>query len=151
MARAQERDLRQWLYGDFAAGPTSVATALRTAGAEVEDTHGIPVEIVIVGDCPNSERANAVVNAAREAMVNAAKHSGAAQIDVYAELEKDRSEVFIRDRGIGFDLSDIPTDRLGVRNSVIGRMERHGGTAEVRSTPGSGTEVRLSMEWEDPA
>ncbi|HLN75726.1 MAG TPA: PspC domain-containing protein [Nocardioidaceae bacterium] len=145
LARAQERDLRTWLYGDIAAADTTVAGALRSAAAEVEDVHGTPVEVVTVGDAPLREDARPVVLAAREAMVNAAKHSGADRIDVYAETSGERLEVFVRDRGLGFDPDAIPDDRLGVRRSIVDRMQRHGGSAMIRSTAGDGTEVRLIM------
>jgi signal transduction histidine kinase len=145
LARAQERDLRAWLYADRAAPDTSVAGALRSAAAEVEDAQGMAVEVVTVGDATWTEEARPLVLAAREAMVNAAKHAGADRIDVYAETTSDRVEVFVRDRGEGFDLDAVPEDRLGVRRSIVDRMERHGGAASVRSAPGEGTEVRLSM------
>jgi signal transduction histidine kinase/phage shock protein PspC (stress-responsive transcriptional regulator) len=146
LARAQERDLRAWLYGDEATPETSVAGALRSAAAEVEDAHGVPVEVVTVGDLAIGSRMRPLALAAREAMVNAAKHSGADKVDVYAEMSTGRAEVFVRDRGRGFDLGLVPDDRLGVRNSIHERMRRHGGTADVRTAPGEGTEVRLSME-----
>jgi signal transduction histidine kinase len=127
----------------------SVGGALRSAAAEVEDAHGVPVEVVTVGDTPLSESLRPLVLAAREAMVNAAKHSGAAQVDVFAEvqghLEPVVVDVFVRDRGDGFDVDAVPDDRLGVRRSIVERMQRHGGSAEVRTAPGEGTEVRLRM------
>jgi signal transduction histidine kinase len=145
LARAQERDLRSWLYGDQPAADTSVASALRQAAAEVEDDHGVPVEVVTVGDAPVSERVRPLVLAAREAMVNAARHSGADQVDVYAECSDRITEVFVRDRGRGFDEHAVAADRHGVRSSIKDRMRRHGGTAVVRTAPGEGTEVRLTM------
>lgn len=145
LARAQERDLRSWLYDETAADETTVAGALRATAAEVEDAHGVPVEVVTVGDRPFAEEVRAVVLAAREAMVNAAKHSGAAKVDVYAEMSPTLTEVFVRDRGRGFEESAVPEDRLGVRRSILDRMERHGGTARVRTAPGEGTEVRLTF------
>ena len=145
LARAQERDLRAWLYAEPAAAATSVMGALREATAEVEDGHGVPVEVVTVGDAPLGETVRPVVLAAREAMVNAAKHSGADRVDVYAEAGDQEVEVFVRDRGRGFDPDAVAEDRLGVRRSILDRVERHGGTARLRSKPGEGTEVRLSM------
>jgi signal transduction histidine kinase len=145
LARAQERDLRAWLYADESAPETSVAGALRAAAAGVEDAYGVPVEVVTVGDTALGDELRPVVSAAREAMVNAAKHSGADKVDVYAETATTQVEVFVRDRGRGFEPDRVPEDRLGVRRSVIGRMQRHGGSATVRSAPGQGTEVRLSM------
>jgi signal transduction histidine kinase/phage shock protein PspC (stress-responsive transcriptional regulator) len=145
LARAQERDLRSWLYGEDAHPETSVAAALRAAAAEVEDAFGVPVEVVTVGDVTVDEARRPLVLAAREAMVNAAKHSGADKVDVFAECEDSRLEVFVRDRGQGFDQDAVPQDRMGVRNSIVDRMARHGGTAVIRTAPGEGTEVRLAM------
>jgi signal transduction histidine kinase/phage shock protein PspC (stress-responsive transcriptional regulator) len=145
LARAQERDLRSWLYGEDAHPETSVAAALRAAAAEVEDAFGVPVEVVTVGDVTVDEARRPLVLAAREAMVNAAKHSGADKVDVFAECDESRVEVFVRDRGRGFARDAVPLDRMGVRNSIEDRMARHGGTAVIRTAPGEGTEVRLSM------
>ena len=144
LARRQERELRTWLYGDEL-HETTLKAALTAAAVEVEDERGIPVELVMVGDCDTSDPVQSLVRAAREAMVNAAKHSGADKIDVYAEVDEERIEVFVRDRGQGFDLDSVADDRMGVKGSIIDRMARHGGTATVRSTPGDGTEVRLEI------
>ncbi|MER6024882.1 PspC domain-containing protein [Streptomyces sp. NPDC001851] len=153
LARAQERDLRTWLYKpegtgkDEADEPDTVAEAVRRNAAEVEDKHGVPIEVVIVGDCPLDERTGAQMQAAREAMVNAAKYGGeGGAVQVYAEVEGRTVFVSVRDRGPGFDPDSIPADRMGVRESIIGRMERYGGTARLRSVPGGGTEVELEME-----
>ena len=99
----------------------------------------------MVGDCETSEALQALIRATREAMVNAAKHSGADKVDVYAEVDDERIEVFVRDRGKGFDVDQVADDRMGVKGSIINRMTRHGGTATVRSAPGDGTEVRLEI------
>jgi signal transduction histidine kinase len=150
LARAQERDLRQWLYrptGPEESGtPATLAESLRTVAAEVEDLHGVPVEVICVGDCPMDERLAAQLQAAREALVNAAKYGGGEPVSVYAEVEGNTVWVFVRDRGPGFDLSSVPEDRMGVRGSIIGRMQRHGGHARVRPAPAGGTEVELEME-----
>ncbi|WP_437023653.1 ATP-binding protein [Streptomyces bungoensis] len=153
LARAQERDLRTWLYKPEGTGkdeedePDTVAEAVRRNAAEVEDKHGVPIEVVVVGDCPLDERTAAQMQAAREAMVNAAKYGGdGGAVQVYAEVEGRTVFVSVRDRGPGFDLDSIPADRMGVRESIIGRMERHGGTARLRAVPGGGTEVELEME-----
>ncbi len=145
LARSQERDLRSWLYVGESTDERSVASALRGVAAEVEDSHGVSVEVVTVGDCPMSEALRPVVNATREAVTNAAKHAGTGQVDVYAEITDAAVDVFVRDRGQGFDPDAIAEDRYGVRNSIIDRMDRHGGSADVRSTPGEGTEVRLHL------
>jgi signal transduction histidine kinase/phage shock protein PspC (stress-responsive transcriptional regulator) len=145
LARAQERDLRSWLFETDGPGPATLAAALRAVAAEIEDAHGVPVEVVCVGDGPLSEQDRPLVLATREAIVNAAKHSGAGAVDVYAEATGDGMEVFVRDRGAGFDPTRVADDRQGVRSSIVGRMERHGGSATVRSVPGEGTEVRLSL------
>jgi signal transduction histidine kinase/phage shock protein PspC (stress-responsive transcriptional regulator) len=145
LARAQERDLRAWLYDDPGRTADSLSAALRTAAAQVEDSHGLPVEVVTVGDRPLHPDVEALARAAREAMVNAAKHSGADKVDVFAEATPDVVEVFVRDRGRGFDPSRVPPDRMGVRGSIVDRMRRHGGAADVRSEIGEGTEIRLSL------
>lgn len=150
LARAQERDLRSWLFDSKGEGPGTLAAALRAVAAEVEDAHGVHVEVVCVGDMPVTEEDRPLVLAAREAMTNAAKHSGAGTIDVYAEATPDDVNVFVRDRGVGFDPDQVAEDRQGVRGSIVGRMERHGGTASVRSVPGDGTEVRLSHPIRTP-
>jgi len=144
LARRQERELRGWLYGEELV-ETTLKVALTAAAAEVEDERGVPVELVMVGDTDMSDASKALVRAAREAMVNAAKHSGADKIDVYAEITDDLVEVFVRDRGAGFDPSSVAEDRMGVAGSIMDRMTRHGGTATVRSQPGEGTEVRLEI------
>jgi signal transduction histidine kinase/phage shock protein PspC (stress-responsive transcriptional regulator) len=145
LARAQERDLRSWLFDDTGEGPDTLAAALRAVAAEVEDALGVHVEVVCVGDAPVSDEDRPLVLATREAIANAAKHSGAGTVDVYAEATSAGVEVFVRDRGVGFDPVQVAEDRQGVRGSIIGRMERHGGSASVRSVPGEGTEVRLSL------
>ena len=144
LARRQERELRSWLYEDELP-ETTLKAALTAAAAEVEDERGVPVDVVVVGDCDTSDQVQALVRAVREALVNAAKHSGADKIDVYAEVDDDRVEVFVRDRGQGFDLDGVGEDRMGVKGSILDRMERHGGQASIRSRPGEGTEVRLEI------
>jgi len=144
LARGQERELRNWLYASRS-GEGTLAAALEAAAAEVEQTHQVAVDVVAVGDLALDEPSTALVAAAREAMVNAARHSGAATIDVYAEVEPGLASVFVRDRGKGFDPSDVPDDRHGISGSIEGRMARHGGTAQVRSALGDGTEVRLEL------
>jgi signal transduction histidine kinase len=148
LARAQERDLRAWLYAGESTTADTVAAALRAAAAEVEDSHGVAVDVVVVGDRPFTDEARPVIAAAREAMVNAAKHAGVDRADVYAEIMPAVVEVFVRDRGMGFDPDAVPDDRHGVADSIVARMTRHGGRAVVRSTPGEGTEVRLSLPLE---
>lgn len=144
LARAQERELRTKLYGGTPSG--QFGTALQNAAAEVEDTYAITVDLVVVGDHPLDTRLDAVVQAAREAMVNAAKHAGVTSVSVYAEIENGAVAVFVRDRGAGFDPNLIDDDRQGVRNSIIGRLARHGGEASIKSAAGDGTEVSLRME-----
>ncbi|MEU2428814.1 MULTISPECIES: ATP-binding protein [unclassified Streptomyces] len=155
LARAQERELRNWLYRPEGTGkeedeePTTLAEAVKKAAAEVEDKHGVPLEVVVVGDCPLDEKLTAQMQAAREAMVNAAKYGGeGGAVQVYAEVEGRTVFVSVRDRGPGFDPDAVPEDRMGVRESIIGRMQRNGGTARLRSVPGGGTEVELEMERE---
>jgi signal transduction histidine kinase len=148
LARSQERELRGWLYrptGGDPAAARQLGAALEAAAAEVEDAHGVAIEVVVVGDRAIDERLVAVRDAAREALVNAAKYAADGPISVYAEVEPEQVTVFVRDRGPGFDLDAVPEDRLGLRQSVVGRMARHGGRAVVRSVRGEGTEVQLEM------
>ncbi|MGO4749121.1 PspC domain-containing protein [Streptomyces sp. NPDC000941] len=153
LARAQERELRAWLYRpegrgkDEAEEPDTLAEAVKAAAAEVEDHHGVPIEVVVVGDCPLDEQLAAQLQAAREAMVNAAKYGGdGGAVQVFAEVEGATVFISVRDRGPGFDLDAVPEDRMGVRESIIGRMRRNGGTARLRSAPDGGTVVELEME-----
>ncbi|GIF41283.1 PspC domain-containing protein [Actinoplanes xinjiangensis] len=145
LARGQERSLRNWLYRPTASPTERFAAALEQAAAEVEDTYAITVETVVVGDTQCDDRVAALVAAGREALVNAARHAGVQTVSLYAEVEEDELSVFIRDRGAGFDVSGVADTRHGVRGSIIGRMQRHGGRAEIRSSPGDGTEVRLML------
>jgi signal transduction histidine kinase len=144
LARSQERDLRDWLYGPRPNDGGTLVTEVRATAADVEDRHGVAVDVVLVGDRPADERLFALVAALREAIVNAVRHAGA-PVQVYVESGPEAVEAFVRDRGQGFDLRSVPADRLGVRESIIARMERHGGSAVVRSRPGEGTEVRLEL------
>ncbi|HEX5565651.1 MAG TPA: PspC domain-containing protein [Streptomyces sp.] len=158
LARAQERELRAWLYRSAHAGEDeaeekqdTLAEAVRATAAEVEDHHGVPVEVVCVGDCPVDEGLAAQIQAAREAMVNAAKYGGEdGPVQVFAEVEGRTVFVSVRDHGPGFDLDAVPADRMGVRESIIGRMRRNGGTARLRSAPEGGTVVELEMERAEP-
>jgi len=145
LARGQERELRGWLYKSTASPAERFAAALEEAAAEVEDTYAIAVEVVVVGDREVDDRVRAIVAAAREAMVNAARHAKVSTVSLYAEVEPELTSVFVRDRGVGFDPSTVDEDRHGVRGSIVGRMKRHGGRSEIRSEPGTGTEVRLYL------
>ncbi len=144
LARRQERELRQWLYGE-SLGSATLVEALSGEIIDVEDRHGVDVELVSVGDLELTPEVTAVVRAAREAMVNAAKHSGADRIDVYVEVDPELVSVYVRDRGQGFDLAAVQEDRMGVRGSIVERVRRAGGRAIIRTAPGEGTEVRLEL------
>ncbi len=146
LARAQERELREWLYADRPRPGTSVAAAVRAVAAEIEDVHGVAVDVVTAGDAPPDEGTHVLLAATREALTNAAVH-GRAPISLYVETGASGTEVFVRDRGDGFDPGAVPPDRHGVRESIVARTERHGGTVRIRSgRPGpGGTEVHLSM------
>jgi signal transduction histidine kinase len=167
LARGQERELRNWLYGPtgYGRGGTKVATldeqlsvALGAAAAEVEDTYAVTVNPVFVGDAPLDDGLRALVLAAREAIVNAAKHAGVGEISVYVEVESSGDDtadgrpdedavvhVFVRDRGKGFDPDTVPEDRHGLADSIRRRVERHHGSVRLRSAPGEGTEVHLAI------
>jgi signal transduction histidine kinase/phage shock protein PspC (stress-responsive transcriptional regulator) len=141
LARAQERELRGWLFADPEKDAGQLSDRIKAVAAEVEDRLGHAVEVVSVGDTRVSEGHEALIQASREAMLNASRHGGGT-VSVYLEVSGGRAEVFVKDRGPGFELQHVPEDRLGVRESIIGRMNRHGGTATITSTA-EGTEVRL--------
>jgi len=173
LARRQERELRSWLYGARGPGgvprvpngdadatfggsrrpvggtppvpPGTVATLLRRELDDVEDRYGVRLDAVLVGDAPLDDAGRALVAAGREAALNAARHAGVDTVDVYLEVEPDRVSLFVRDRGRGFDPAAVPPDRRGVADSISARVRRHGGTAEVRSAPGEGAEIELSV------
>ncbi|HWE69666.1 MAG TPA: PspC domain-containing protein [Acidimicrobiales bacterium] len=150
LARAQERELRSWLFedrppGSFDDEATTVAMATAIIEQEVEDDHGVDVDAVVVGDCPLTDDLQSLLAAGREAAVNAAKWSGAATISVFVEVEPESVSLFVHDRGKGFDVDAVPDDRRGITESIRERMSRHGGTATIRSAPGQGTEVELVM------
>lgn len=144
LARAQERELREWLYDDRRTPGTSLASDLRGVVAEVEDTRGVAVDVVVVGDCEPDLGTEALLLATREALFNAVNHASG-PYSLYLEVTADQAEVFVRDHGDGFDLAQVPTDRFGVRESIIGRVVRRGGTATVKSREGRGTEVHLCV------
>lgn len=144
LVRHSERELRDWLYR-----PTQPAESLRAmvtaACAEVEDEYDVSINLVFVGEHPATPDVAPIVQAMREAAVNAAKHSGVRDISVYVEVGSADLSIFVRDRGHGFDPATVPDDRYGVRESLIARMQRHGGEATIRSKKRGGTEVRLTM------
>src|SRR3954454_2902699 len=144
LARRQERELRTWLSGRTERAEGRLAAALEDAAAEVEESHGVQVDVVAVGDRELDPPSDALVAAAKEAMVNAAKFGGESAVSVYAESEDGTTHVFVRDRGPGFDPKAIPEDRRGIRESIVGRMERHGGRAAVTSSA-EGTAVELTL------
>jgi len=143
LARAQERELRGWLYRDPGKEAGQLSERIKAAAAEVEDSLGNAVDVVSVGDTAMTARHEAMVQASREAMVNASRHGGGA-VSVYLEVADGDAEVYVKDRGPGFDPESVPGDRMGVRESIVGRMNRHGGTAVISSSP-DGTEVRLRL------
>jgi signal transduction histidine kinase len=146
LARRQERELRLWLSGRSERPDVELMAALRAAAAAVEVEHAVEIDVVTTGECPLDDRAVALLGAAREAMTNAARHAGGGRVSVFAEVADGRIEVFVRDRGGGFDVDTVPADRRGVRESIVGRMRRAGGRATITSGPESGTEVELSLE-----
>ncbi|WP_076683620.1 ATP-binding protein [Microbacterium sp. RU33B] len=145
IARAQERELRSWLYDGDAPADSDLPTDLRDFAGALELDYPVRIDVVSAGS--STERASGdVAAAAREAMLNAARHAGG-EVSVYIEGSPAGVDVFVRDRGAGFDLTVVPGDRLGVRESIIGRMRRAGGSATVRPTA-TGTEVHLRLDAE---
>ncbi|KAB7743609.1 PspC domain-containing protein [Nostocoides sp. F2B08] len=147
LARKQERELRGWLYGSQEDPSQTLAAAATAAAVEVEELHGVPIEVVVTGDRPLDDGGRALVRALREALANAVRH-GSPPVSAYVEIGPAAVEAFVRDHGCGFDPDTVPSDRLGVRESILGRMTRHGGTAEVRRRD-PGTEVILCMPHTD--
>jgi signal transduction histidine kinase len=146
LARQQETELRDWLYGKAPLdGVDLMSTALRDLASRVEHDHQVPVDVVTVGDAMVDERTRAVLAAASEALVNAAKHSGAARLSVFMEVEDEELRVFVTDQGTGFEVGEIPEDRKGIKHSIVERTERVGGTVAIESELGEGTEVGLSL------
>jgi signal transduction histidine kinase len=147
LARSQERQLRAWLFGPSRrrGGSDALSAVVDALSEEVERAHRSRIEVFMVGDCPMTDALRALAEALREAVVNAARHSGAAGVSVYVEVERDAVTAYVRDQGAGFERASVPSDRRGIAESIEGRMERNGGTASVASRPGSGTEVRLRM------
>jgi signal transduction histidine kinase len=150
LARRQERELRGWLCGEPVATTETLAGTLRSELAAVEDGYGVRVELIVVGDAPADERTRALVGAVREATTNAARHAGVDQVDVYVEVGDERVEAFVRDRGRGFDPTAVPADRMGLAESVVGRVRRAGGSVAVRSRAGDGTEVSMTLPRHEP-
>jgi signal transduction histidine kinase len=150
LARAQERELRSWLFegrppGVIGEEATTLSSGVDLLQRRVEAEHGITVQVVLVGDCDLDEGMRALLDAAKEATVNAAKWAGVDQVSLYAEVESDQVMLYVRDRGRGFDPDAVPDGRQGIAQSIKARVERHGGAAVIRSSPGEGAEVQLSM------
>ena len=150
LARREERELRQWLFDPDRLGrrgdpPVTLVDAVHTVEREVEDSYGVGVELIVVGDCPVDDGIVALVGACREATVNAAKWSGCDQIRVFVEVEAGVVSVFVRDLGAGFDPGQVPEGRQGIARSMVERLARVGGSVEVHSAPGAGTEVELVL------
>jgi signal transduction histidine kinase len=149
LARRQERELRAWLFDERPptdeGAPGRLSGALEGVVTEVEDRYEVAVDLVLVGDCPAEPRLDALVAAVREATLNASRHSGVSEVSVYVEVEPQRVTAYVRDRGCGFDPRSVDHGRVGIRESIVARMARHGGRAEVHSAPGEGTEAVLEM------
>jgi phage shock protein PspC (stress-responsive transcriptional regulator)/two-component sensor histidine kinase len=150
MARTQERELRAWLQGRPLPSDQAetLSGAMESVAGRVERTHHVAVESVVVGDCPVDERVRALVLATQEAAVNAARHSGELKVSIYVEADGDGVTAFVRDRGRGFDAVTVPEDRRGIRESIVGRLRRHGGTATITSALGEGTQVQMHVDRE---
>ncbi len=147
LARGQERELREWLYGRDRSedGPDDLETAITGTAARVESAHDVPIDVVVVGETTMTDDLRALVQSAGEAMTNAARHSCASRISVFTEVGQDHIDVFVADQGKGFDPEVVAPERRGIADSIRGRMKRHGGDVVITSSPGEGTEVHLSM------
>ena len=150
LARGQERELRAWLAGRSQDQAALLSTAVDVMAGRVERLHAMPVEAVVVGDTTMDEQASAIVEAAGEAAANAARHAGAKAVSIYVEVEPEQLSAFVRDEGKGFDPDAVPADRRGIAESIVGRMRRHGGDAQISSEPGEGTEVAMQLPRRRP-
>lgn len=149
LARSQERELRTWLFSRSDAAGENLSTLLRATADRVEADFDIPVELINVGDVVANDAVEALAAAASEAITNAAKHSGAERVAVYAEVSEEGIDVYVADQGKGFEVGSVDGDRRGISESIVGRMERHGGTVDVTSEVGEGTEIHLHLDKED--
>jgi signal transduction histidine kinase len=147
LARQQERDLRAWLHGGTPGSQESVRSSLETLATRIDDEYQVPTNIVVVGDRAITDDLRPLVAATQEAITNAARHSGSPAIHVYLEITEEKATALIRDEGRGFDAENVAEDRQGIRESIRGRMRRHGGEASIRSGSGSGTEVELTLAF----
>jgi signal transduction histidine kinase len=146
LARVQERELRAWLYGGSkSSGSVLLSTALNDAAAEIERTHRVAIDVVAVGDCDLDDPGRAIVGATREAMLNAATHADVDAVSVYVEADHAEITAYVRDLGRGFDPGRVSRDRRGIADSIEGRMSRFGGSSQITTEPGRGTEVRLRV------
>jgi signal transduction histidine kinase len=145
LARQQEHELRDWLYGRATPGEATVRGEMDAVARDVEARHGVTIEAVHVGDRPLDSATRALTEATREALVNAAKHAGVSTVSLYVEHTPEATTVFVRDKGYGFDPTAVTDDRAGIRESIHGRVSRMGGTSEIASIPGEGTEVEMRV------
>lgn len=144
LARSQERELREWLYGSGSESAADLFANIKTEAGRIEDDFGGEISVVTVGASPaDNVDTDAMLQATREAMLNAVKHGGG-KVTVYGEASTEHVDVFIRDHGPGFEPSEIPEDRRGLKDSIVGRMKRNGGSARVNSSP-DGTEIALRL------
>ncbi len=150
LARRQEHELRDWLYGRERAAQATLAGEIQDIARDVEATHGVPIDLVQVGDAPIDNGIRALTEATREALVNASRHSGALTVSLFVEVETNQALVYVRDRGRGFDPADVAEDRVGVRESIRGRLTRAGGTTVITAAPGEGTEVEMRLPRQRP-
>ncbi|HEX7171630.1 MAG TPA: ATP-binding protein, partial [Candidatus Limnocylindria bacterium] len=151
LARTQERELRAWLYGRApAAEGARLRDAIDAMAGRIERRHQVRVDAVVVGDAELDDRLRALIDACAEAVANAARHSGSEGIAVYVEVEADAVSAFVRDQGHGFDPASVPPDRRGIADSIVGRIERRGGTVRIDSTPDGGTEVVMRLPRSAP-
>ncbi len=146
LALSQERELRAWLYGDNHPTNENLRSEVESISREIEQLYGVPVDSVIVGDTPATAKTRVLTSALREALANAVRH-GKPPISLYVEVSGQEVEAYVRDHGAGFELEAINPDRHGVRDSIIGRMQRHGGSATIRARePGTEVCLRLALQ-----
>lgn len=142
LSRVQERDLRRTINEYRSPYEDSFRARILDARAEIEDRYRVEIEQVVNDDVEMDDRLRAVVSAAAEAMNNAARHSGAKTIDLFAEIRDRRVQVNVRDRGVGFDPASAGN---GIEESIRERVTSVGGTVHIKTARGSGTEVQITL------
>jgi len=143
LARRQSRELRNLVDVYAASESATLKVELMRVAGQVEELFDVNVSAVIRTDPPMDDGLQTLVDAAREAMTNGAKYSGTNTEDLYAAIEEGAVAIYVRDEGRGFDVETVQLGH-GLEHSVRGRVRDIGGEVYIDSTPGEGTEIKVS-------